>query len=45
MDDLTVNRWITTDFLGASATTIGPELADILKKLQITTPKPILAVS
>jgi transposase len=27
------------------ATTIGPELADIFKKLQITTPKPILAVS
>jgi hypothetical protein len=27
------------------ATTIGPELVDIFKKLQITTPKPILAVS
>src|SRR5690242_11905014 len=27
------------------ATTIGPELAEIFEKLQITTPKPILAVS
>ena len=26
------------------ATTIGPELADIFEKLQIATPKPILAV-